>query len=620
VDSIDLEDLFRREGDQVECKYRVGDTDKMVRTLIAFSNDYPHNLGGGYVVCGAREEKDEHGFQKVLKQGLSAAELKRVKGKVHNSLRKHAHPSIVPRVFEMAADTADRRILVFAAPRTGNAHCFRETAEQSGAYWVRQTSDTRLAQNGLLLRLLAARGERLAWYLRPAANATPQDIDLLALRDTLVRLGVYKDAGVDAVLRPGEGLHALVPSLCEQEPLGGPVRPRNFALLLFGREPQAWADGAYVTFSVYNGVDRSAPLAIRHQLLGTVLQQAEALLAHLEAQAPDLFDKGGPTENLQRFHRRALKEVAINALAHRDYEAPGPVRVTVFADRVEIKSPGGLPVEVDEDEFQAGRASAHWRNMALAWFFERLDLAQSEGQGVATVLRLLPQQGYRPAVFNLTPDWVAVTLWAHPRSGRRRSVPAGLAEDLILQGAPIRAQLAVEALVREAPNNPDTWRLALDGWETFRTAGWQSVVASLIASDRDYLPPAGILARVIRQETTDGAWLGRVAERRFPADGAALVALALMETEHELWLAERVLEGASSTRSWRYQVARALVSRALRERYGTTAALPSAPPHVVEKAKRYAESAHDAFLNAQRMALAYFDDEGELPVGFAELR
>ena len=69
---IDLKVLATRESEQVEWKENVADVDDVVATLSAFANDWA-KLGGGYVVCGAKEERDEHGFPRLAVVGLTAA-------------------------------------------------------------------------------------------------------------------------------------------------------------------------------------------------------------------------------------------------------------------------------------------------------------------------------------------------------------------------------------------------------------------------------------------------------------------------------------------------------------------------------------------------------------------
>jgi ATP-dependent DNA helicase RecG len=41
--------------------------------------------------------------------------------------------------------------------------------------------------------------------------------------------------------------------------------------------------------------------------------------------------------------QEALREVILNAIIHRDYFLPGPTKIAIFDDRIEIFSPGTFP-------------------------------------------------------------------------------------------------------------------------------------------------------------------------------------------------------------------------------------------------------------------------------------
>jgi ATP-dependent DNA helicase RecG len=121
---VDLNQLAQRESEQIEWEEAVADIDDVVVTLCAFANDLA-NLGGGYVVCGAREAKDEYGFPRLVRTGLSAARLREIEGQVLTRCRSRVSPPLVPLATELPADTKDRRILVFIQPATASAHTAR---------------------------------------------------------------------------------------------------------------------------------------------------------------------------------------------------------------------------------------------------------------------------------------------------------------------------------------------------------------------------------------------------------------------------------------------------------------------------------------------------------------
>jgi ATP-dependent DNA helicase RecG len=421
---IDLGQLAARESEQVEWKGNVADVDDVVETLSAFANDLA-NLGGGYVVCGAAETKDGHGFPSVELTGLTPSRLKEVEGIVLTRCRERVSPPLAPLVEELPAATPDRRVLAFIMAATDQAHMVRRGA-QGSRYFVRIGRETREARDDVLRELLVRKGALEPWDRQACNAATVSDLDLLVLRDALQRMGIFSQSvGIEPFLSETNQLSPFVPPLCVQEPLSGILRPRNFALLLFGRSVQRFVPGAFSLFSSYPGLDRSEPHAERQELAGNLLEQAYRLVVLLEQQAVTAFDKTDPTNpNAVKYPARALREVMINALAHRDYSLVDPTRITVFRERIEMISPGSLPVGVDPAEFRAGRAAPKWRNQALAWFLSRLQFAQAEGQGIPTVLRSMQQEGCPPPVFTTSDARVICTLYAHPR----HTVPAPATE------------------------------------------------------------------------------------------------------------------------------------------------------------------------------------------------
>ena len=96
---------------------------------------------------------------------------------------------------------------------------------------------------------------------------------------------------------------------------------------------------------MYPGPDRSDAHSERHELAGNLLEQARRLGQLLDVQSHVVIDKEShATPNVMKYPTRALYEAMGNALAHRDYEDHQPIRITVFSDRIEVLSPGSLPL------------------------------------------------------------------------------------------------------------------------------------------------------------------------------------------------------------------------------------------------------------------------------------
>ncbi|MBN3567722.1 MULTISPECIES: ATP-binding protein [Burkholderia] len=449
--SVDLNSLLLRESEQVEWKENVADIDDVVATISAFANDWS-NLGGGYVVCGAAEKKDEHGFPAVNLVGLTASRLREIEGRVLTACRDRVFPGIAPLVRELDGPTPDKRILVFVVAATSHAHTFRR-GNDSGKHYVRLSRETREARDGILRELLVRKGDVEPWDRRICPTATTNDLDLVAFRDALQRMNVFDpNRGIDEYLSDTQSLSPFVPPLCGRDALTGQLRPRNFAVLLFARQLQLHVPGAYALLSIYPGVDRSEPHAERHELAGSLIEQARRSIDLLGIQSHVAFDKtNAQSPNALKYPRQALTEAMVNALAHRDYERPEPTRTTVFSDRIEITSPGSLPTGVRVDAFREGKATSKWRNQSLAWFLNRLQLAQAEGQGIPTIIRSMREEGCPAPSFDVTEATVACLLPAHPRHALAREYSA--IEEAISLGEFYNAKDRVDTLLQRDPLN-----------------------------------------------------------------------------------------------------------------------------------------------------------------------
>jgi predicted HTH transcriptional regulator len=421
---IDLKELSRRESEQVEWK-KNGDyihiAQGIAATLSAFANDIS-NLGGGYVVCGANEIKDIYGFPSVEYTGLTANKLAEIKGKVLTICNTNISPSIQPIVEEINHPTeADKRILVFIMPASTKAHSFKDGEKTT--YWVRNAKSTIEAKNGLFRQLMIKNNEIDYFDKRINFHATEADIDLLAMRSYLSDMNFsLLSKSIEDFISDTAQITSLIPPLFGKSGLDNILRPRNFTILLFGKNPQRFFSHAHTIVSIYSGKDRGSVNAERYEFVGTIIEQAKDAIKILNNQSYVAFDKTSARPNQVKYPVRALQEAVINAIVHRDYQIPEPIRITVFSDRIEVRSPGGLHWGNLKEDFLAGKASASWRNQSFAHLFYKLDLAQNEGQGIPTILWTMQKEGCPPPIFKIGEDTITCILPAHERHERIRNL------------------------------------------------------------------------------------------------------------------------------------------------------------------------------------------------------
>lgn len=108
----------------------------------------------------------------------------------------------------------------------------------------------------------------------------------------------------------------------------------------------------------------------------------------------------------------ALREAVVNALVHRDYTIPGPVRIFVLDDRVEVHSPGRPPNSVDGEAMRAGVHVP--RNPHIYSRIAAGQLATRASTGIRRIARLLRESNGGGPGITISDAEVVLTL---PRGG-----------------------------------------------------------------------------------------------------------------------------------------------------------------------------------------------------------
>lgn len=80
----------------------------------------------------------------------------------------------------------------------------------------------------------------------------------------------------------------------------------------------------------------------------------------------------------------AYREAIANAIVHRDYSRASDIRIEIFTNRIEILSPGSLPIGLSEEEFINGRVSIP-RNRIISDIFLRLKIIEKLATGIRRI-------------------------------------------------------------------------------------------------------------------------------------------------------------------------------------------------------------------------------------------
>ena len=176
----------------------------------------------------------------------------------------------------------------------------------------------------------------------------------------------------------------------------------NLGLLLSDECPYS------IKCAIFNG-NNKLEFRDRKEFTGSVLKQVNDTFEYL-----DLYNKTkGKIVGLERIDTKdypeyALRESLLNAVIHRDYNFTGSILVSLFDDRFEITSLGGLVKGISMEDLYNGISES--RNPNLANIFYRLKYVESFGTGIGRIMESYKEYDKEPLISN-TQNTFKVTLY-----------------------------------------------------------------------------------------------------------------------------------------------------------------------------------------------------------------
>lgn len=349
---------------------------KLVKELVAFSN-----FDGGQVLLGV----DVSGSP----VGLTRPNLEEW---VMTACRDKIRPPLIPS-FEIVRDVEGGKDVAIVRVTTGYAvHAVWHNHHLT--YYIRVGSESREASTEELARLQQQRGAFRA-ELRPLGGSSLDDLDLRRLRDYFVR--IRQQEFPDEVREDVERLLINTELLAEEE--GAPATVAG--MLLFGRRIPRFLPQSGIDAAAYPGHDKDYATIERASMRGPLVAlldgRGQLIERGLVEQAVAFVRRTAPPELVMNDGARraehpavpddVLREVIVNALVHRDYLLTGTdVELSVYADRVEVVSPGRLPNGVTTERMLVGIRAA--RNQLLKDVMRDYGYLEHMGMGVPrTVVR-----------------------------------------------------------------------------------------------------------------------------------------------------------------------------------------------------------------------------------------
>ena len=151
-----------------------------------------------------------------------------------------------------------------------------------------------------------------------------------------------------------------------------------------------------IKVAVFQGTDQTI-FKDRREFTGSLMQQMNEVY--------DFIDFRNQTratiERLLRIDVRdypevAVREALLNLLVHRDYSFSASAFISIYADRIEFVSIGGLMPGIELDDIMVGISVC--RNQDLANVFYRLHLIEAYGTGMGKIMRAYEGMVEKPTI------------------------------------------------------------------------------------------------------------------------------------------------------------------------------------------------------------------------------
>ena len=368
------------ESYRIERTVSTGNMDKFQEAICAFANDLPGTRKKGYLLIGVTDDGKISGLK------VDDALMKKI-----SAIRSDGNILPLPVMNTEKIATEEGDVLVVEVTPS-----FDTPVRYRGRTFVRigPRRDIASAEEERIL------SERCAASLptfdtRPCGEATLEDIDVNAIIKEYLPKAIASDVlSVDK--RPLKEQLASLHLYNMQWDC-----PTYAALIMFGNNPRFFMLGAYIQFVRFKGLDNGGEILNERRFEGCLFK----VLPELENFIRDGIITKRPVpvsilreKNVFNYPFKALRELLMNAVMHRDYQSNMPTRLYQYDEHIEVMNPGGLYGQARPENFPYVN---DYRNSVVAEMMRTLNYVNMFNHGVRDVQEQLKENENPEAIFNV---------------------------------------------------------------------------------------------------------------------------------------------------------------------------------------------------------------------------
>jgi ATP-dependent DNA helicase RecG len=369
------------ESDRIERTVATDNTDKFSQAICAFANDYPNHKQSGYLLVGVKDNGELAGLKVTEKLLLDLASIR-------NNGNVLPQPAMTVSKYSFEeGDIAVVEVEPSVLP----------PVRYKGKVWIRTGPSKTVANETEEKRLIEKRASFAKTFdALPCFEAKLEDLNIsVFLHDYLP-----KAIDEETLLANNRDIKQKLSSLrmfdlqydC----------PTNAGVLCFANNPIYFLAGAYIQYVRFDGDSVTSPIKNEKAFKGTlvsVLNNLDEFIKYIVITQKPVFVSPLREKPVFNYPYRAIRELLMNAIMHRNYESNTPIRFYEFNDRIEIQNSGMLYGAANVRNFPSVN---DYRNPILAEVIKNLGYVNRFNSGVAMVRDQLKTNGNPEPVFDLS--------------------------------------------------------------------------------------------------------------------------------------------------------------------------------------------------------------------------
>lgn len=354
------------------------ETHKWMKTIVAFANG-----AGGKFIVGVDNKREVVGLK-------PSEDIFSLKDKIADAIAQTCEPQVM---FDIYQESVKNRVVAVVEVFPGNytPYHLKKFGVENGTF-IRLGATTRKADENTIFELNLKKNRRYFDELPYTdLQVTPKDMRYLC-RDFSKRSGkrITEEFLFNTHLVKKEGKNLIA---------------TNAYSIFLGKRDFF----CKIQCARFKGTERVL-FTDKKDFEGPLLEQIDGaykfVLDHIDV---NVKIEGLYRKESYELPEKAIRELILNAVIHRNYMMSSCIQVAVYDDRVEISSPGALYGSLTLQEALSGRSSI--RNKVIATVCEKLGIVEGWGTGLKRIVDLCKECKIKPPEFLEIGDLLRVNFY-----------------------------------------------------------------------------------------------------------------------------------------------------------------------------------------------------------------